>query len=70
VGGTALQFKKESGASIANLYLEGYETNIDMKDGGALSNVKIDGVDADPTAAYDSGTKVDISAWSWIEASL
>ncbi|WP_339735301.1 hypothetical protein [uncultured Sunxiuqinia sp.] len=70
VGGTALQFKLESGATITNLYLEGYETNIDMKDGGALSNVKIDGVDADPTATYDAGTKVDISAWSWIEASL
>ncbi len=70
VGGTALQFKLESGATITNLYLEGYETNIDMKDGGALSNVKIDGVDADPTATYDAGTKVDISAWSWIEAGL
>ncbi len=70
VGGTALQFKKESGATIANLYLEGYETNIDMVDGGALSNVKIDGVDADPIANYTVGTKVDISAWTWIEAGL
>lgn len=34
VGGTALQFKKESGATINNLVLEGYDKNIDMKDGG------------------------------------
>ena len=70
VGGIALQFKKESGAVITNLYLEGYETNIDMKDGGALSNVQIDGANADPNASYLTGTKVDISSWNWIEASL
>ena len=67
-GGTALQFKLESGATITNLYLEGYETNIDMKDGGALSNVQIDGADADPDAAYNSGTKDDIADWDWKEA--
>ncbi len=70
VGGTALQFKKESGATITNLYLEGYDTNIDMKDDGALTNVQIDGSDADISADYTSGTKIDISNWSWIEASL
>jgi len=70
VGGTALQFKKESGATITNLYLEGYDKNIDMKDGGALSNVKIDGADANPEADYSTGTKVDIAGWSWIEANL
>lgn len=69
-GGTALQFKKESGASFSNLYLEGYTTTVDMKDGGALSNVKIDGADATTEGDYTTGSKVDISAWSWIEASL
>lgn len=44
-GGTALQFKKESGATIKNLYLEGYTLEIDFKDEGAASNVKIDGED-------------------------
>jgi len=34
VGGTALQFKKESGASITDLYLSGYEVEIDVKDEG------------------------------------
>lgn len=70
VDGTALQFKKESGATINNLYLEGYATNIDMKDGGPLENVVIDGVAANPDAEYTSGTKVDISGWSWIQAVL
>ena len=65
VGGKALQFKKESGATITNLYLEGYDTNIDMKDNGALSNVQIDGTDADLNNAYNTGNKVDISNWTW-----
>ncbi|MCF8361672.1 MAG: hypothetical protein K9G70_03525, partial [Prolixibacteraceae bacterium] len=70
VGGTALQFKKESGATITNLYLEGYDKNIDMKDGGPLENVIIDGETADPAAEYNTGTKVDVSGWSWKEAAL
>lgn len=69
-GGTALQFKKESGASISNLYLEGYTTNVDMKDGGALNNVQIDGVDATLDGDYTTGTPVDISTWGWISGDL
>tara|TARA_B110001450_G_scaffold54492_1_gene50962 strand:+ start:4820 stop:6784 length:1965 start_codon:yes stop_codon:yes gene_type:complete len=70
VGGTALQFKKQSGGTITNIWLEGYDTNIDMKDGGALSNVQIDGADASTTADYKTGTKVAVSSWSWKSASL
>ncbi|MDT0553680.1 hypothetical protein [Urechidicola vernalis] len=70
VDGTALQFKKESGATITNLYLEGYDTNIDMKDGGSLDNVKIDGASATTSDAYNTGTKVDINAWNWRLGSL
>ncbi|WP_029037294.1 hypothetical protein [Salinimicrobium xinjiangense] len=69
-GGTALQFKKESGATITNLYLEGYEKNIDMRDGGPLANVKIDGAIAVPEDAYNLGSKVDVSTWTWIDAEL
>ncbi len=69
-GGTALQFKKESGATFTNLYLEGYDTNVDMRDGGALANVKVDGASAVVDAAYDLGTKVDVSTWTWIDAGL
>lgn len=69
-GGTALQFKKESGATFTNLYLEGYDTTVDMRDGGALTNVKIDGASAVVDAAYNLGSKVDVSNWTWIEAEL
>ncbi len=69
-GGTALQFKKESGATITNIYLQGYTTRVDMKDNGALSNVQIDGNNATTTDAYDTGTQVDISAWSWKDVRL
>tara|TARA_B110000503_G_scaffold11917_1_gene16053 strand:+ start:176 stop:796 length:621 start_codon:yes stop_codon:yes gene_type:complete len=70
VGGTGLQFKKTSGATITNIWLEGYDDNIDMKDGGALSNVQIDGADASITADYKTGTKVDISTWTWRNTAL
>lgn len=65
VEGTALQFKKESGATITNLYLEGYTTLVDMKDGGALSNVQIDGADATLEGPYTSGTQVDVAIFAW-----
>ncbi|MCV6630590.1 MAG: hypothetical protein OIF50_12125 [Flavobacteriaceae bacterium] len=68
VDGTALQFKKTSGATITNLYLEGYATQIDMKDNGPLANVQIEGNDASTTANYNTGTKVDISTWTWKDA--
>ncbi|MBI9068253.1 MAG: hypothetical protein JEZ09_13245 [Salinivirgaceae bacterium] len=70
VGGTALQFKAESGATINNLYLSGYNTNIDMKDEGPLGNVVIDGYAAITTDDYNAGTQVDVSAWTWINAGL
>jgi hypothetical protein len=70
VGGTALQFKKTSGATITGLSLGGYAKNIDMKDAGALSNVQIEGADATTTDAYDAAATVDVSSWSWTSASL
>ncbi|UAM97382.1 hypothetical protein K8354_13790 [Polaribacter litorisediminis] len=69
-GGIALQFKKQSGATITNLYLSGYDTNIDMADDGPLANVIIDGAAAVLTGTYNSGSQVDISSWTWIEAEL
>jgi hypothetical protein len=68
--GTALQFKKTSGATITNIWLEGYAINIDMKDDGSLENVIIDGAFASTTADYKTGTKVDISTWTWKDAGL
>lgn len=66
VGGTALQFKKESGATITDLHLVGYDKNIDMKDGGSLTNVIIDGIPATFTNNYNTGSPVEISTWNWI----
>ena len=65
-GGTALQFKKQSGATITGLHLSGYNTLIDMKDSGPLANVQIEGADADPAGTYDAAA-VDISSWTWFE---
>ncbi len=70
VGGTALQFKKQSGGTITSLSLAGYTKNIDMKDGGALSNVQIDGQDADPEASYAAAPTVDPTSWAWIDTEL
>ena len=65
-GGTALQFKKQSGATITGLHLTGYATLVDMKDSGPLANVKIEGADADPSGTYDA-TALDISSWTWFK---
>lgn len=65
VGGTALQFKKQSGATITGLSLLGYSTRIDMKDNGPLSNIIIDGQTANPTDGYNAPASVDLSMFSW-----
>ncbi|WP_297098037.1 hypothetical protein [uncultured Draconibacterium sp.] len=69
-GGTALQFKKESGMTITGLSLSGYATTIDMKDDGPLANVIIDGEEADPTKSYNAPATVDPTQWTWIDAEL
>lgn len=66
VGGTALQFKKESGATITGLSLAGYTTNIDMKDNGPLANVQIDGADADLLLSYLATPTVNIASFDWV----
>ena len=66
-GGLALQFKKESGATITGLSLTGYITSVDMKDNGPLSNVQIDGMDADPNNTYLAPPTVDINMFDWVE---
>jgi len=81
VGGTGLQFKKQSGGSITGLHLTGYDVDLDMKDGGALPNVQIEGADADATLISGETTKytlnsgndatpLDISGWTWKNANL
>ena len=65
VGGTTLQFKKESGATITGLSLTGYDTSIDFRDGGAVTNVTIDGATSDPALPYDGAATVDVSIFDW-----
>ena len=68
-GGTALQFKKQSGATITGLSLLGYDKLIDMSNDGPLSNVIIEGVQASLTEGYDIPATVDVSGWTWASAS-
>ena len=65
-GGTAMQFRKESGATITGLSLTGYITSVEMRDGGPLANVIIDGVAADPSETYLAPPTVDIEIFSWV----
>ena len=67
-GGTALQFKKQSGATIAGLSLTGYETSIDIAEDGRtdLSGIQIEGQDAEPSADYASEATVDAEIYDWI----
>ncbi|WP_121666982.1 hypothetical protein [Mesonia aquimarina] len=64
-GGTALQFKAQSGATITGLSLNGYDTTIDMADNGPLSNISINGSIADPALDYDVEATVDVNDFSW-----
>mgnify|MGYP005997891599 CR=1 FL=1 len=76
-----MQFKKQSGGTITGLHLSGYTVDLDMKDGGALSNVQIDATDADATLisgetkkytlnSGKSAAAIDISTWTWRNAGL
>lgn len=66
-GGTALQFKVESGATFTGLSLTGYDTSIDMADGGPLENVIIEGMPGDPNNNYNNPETVDISLFNWVD---
>lgn len=69
-GGTALQFKKESGATITGLSLTGYEVSVDMRDGGPLANVQIDGAAADPAETYLADPTVEATAFAWVDTDV
>ena len=67
-GGTALQFKKMSGATMTNVFLAGYDTNVDMKDEGPIENIIVDGeAMTDVANNVFNGTAVDISNWGWVQ---
>ncbi|SDE94166.1 hypothetical protein [Cellulophaga baltica] len=70
VGGTALQFKKESGGTITGLSLSGYDTSLDFPQDGSLSNVQIDGADANPSLTYIASPTVDVALFAWVNSSI
>ena len=65
-GGTALQFKKESGATFDGLSLTGYDTSIDMKDNGALANVIVEKNIANPEFNYTTPATTSQDTFNWI----
>ncbi|NJW53023.1 hypothetical protein [Salinimicrobium oceani] len=67
-GGTALQFKKYSGATITGLSLSGYDTNLEITEAGRtdLSGIQIGGIAASITAAYDAAATVDVASFAWV----
>jgi urease beta subunit len=69
VGGTALQFKKASGATINGLTLGGYDTNVELAnpDQGDLDFIIIDGASATTDGAYFSST-TNANAFTWADA--
>lgn len=67
-GGTALQFKKQSGAIITGLSLSGYDTSVDIVEAGRtdLSNIQLNGEEADDDLNYSGYQTVDASSFDWI----
>ncbi|WP_300435733.1 hypothetical protein [Christiangramia sp.] len=67
-GGTALQFKSVSGATITGLSLSGYDTAIDITDDNRtdLSSIILNGATADLNADYSGDPTVDASMFDWI----
>lgn len=64
-GGTAIQIKNNSGATINGLTLTGFETLFDFRDSAPTSNLIIDGVNADETGSFATSTAVEAD-FSWI----
>ncbi|MDR5589296.1 hypothetical protein [Christiangramia sp. SM2212] len=66
-GGTALQFKKNSGATITGLSLTGYDTVLDIADDNRtdLSGIQLEGITATLEATFEVGATVDVSTFNW-----
>ena len=68
-GGTALQFKANSGAIITGLSLSGYDTSIELadEDQGDFTNIQIEGIDSNPNETYETEAIVDVAIFSWVQ---
>ncbi len=67
-GGTALQFKSVSGATITGLSLSGYDTAVDIADDNRtdLSEIILNGDAADLDMDYSGDPTVDVTMFDWI----
>ena len=66
-GGVAIQIKNNSGATINGLTLNGFDTSFDFRDNAPVSNLQIDGEDADlaDDATY-STSPTNSSDFTWV----
>lgn len=71
-GGTALQFKKASGATITGLSLTGYDVSVELKDpdydGATFDNILIEGAVSNPANSYNVAATVVRSSFDWADA--
>ena len=66
-GGTAIQIKNDSGATINGLTLTGFDTSFDFRDSAPASNLQIDGADADTADdAVFSSSSTNASLFAWV----
>ncbi len=64
MGGTGIQLKVNSGATINGLTLTGFDNQFDFVDNGAVSNVQADGANANEATVYSSST-TEASSFVW-----
>ena len=62
-GGTAIQIKNDSGATINGLTLTGFDTQFDFRDDAPASNLQIDGADAADQVYSTSSTNASLFTW-------
>ncbi|SDS19267.1 hypothetical protein SAMN04488553_1688 [Gramella sp. MAR_2010_147] len=67
-GGTALQFKSVSGATITGLSLSGYDTAVDIADESRtdLTGIQLNGATANLGLDYSGDPSVDVAMFNWI----
>lgn len=68
-GGNALTFKQNSGATIEGLSLEGFDSSLIMVDDAPLSNVTINGAQADPNENYAEASSINMTLFEWVNTS-
>ena len=70
-GGLAIQIKNDSGATINGLTLTGFETSFDFRDNAPVSNLTIDGADADTADdAVFANSPTNASDFAWATNAL